>query len=202
MPAICSKEDNIFVQMEKAWFEFGKDWLNVCTDIRDFSQQTMFRSIYDNPFLDMFLPKKPDCKEVLKERNKKQKADSRKDRQRWLKLIEKGGFTEGVIRMMLAIAREDNVLDEKEMKEASKIMQSQKQLKDIPVVKLKQIAKEQARILQTDQVKGMNALKKLLKSPEERDEAYRLAEKIAGSDSPITANERKMLDGFKKILSL
>ena len=104
--------------------------------------------------------------------------------------------------MMLAIAREDKVVDEKEMKEASRIIQSHEKLKGMPVSELKRTAKEQARILQTDQEKGLQSLNKLLKTAKERKEAYLLAERVAAADSPITVNEKNMLDEFKRILEL
>ncbi len=195
-------EDNVFLQMEQACYEFGKNWLDICQEVRNYAQQTVFRTIYGQPFWDLFFPEQPHCSKVAKEHKKKQKADSRKDRAHWLSLMETGGFTEGVFRMMLAISREDKKVDEKEMREGARIVQSHERLKNIPVVQLKRIAKEQARILQTDQKKGMNALNKLLKTKTERQEAYQLAERIASADSPITNNERVMLNQFKQILDL
>ncbi len=196
------KDDNPFLQLEKNWYEFGKEWLDLAQDMRDRTQQMIFKTIYDNPMWDLFLPKKTENKQVTKERKKKLTADSRKDRERWLSLMETGNFAEGVIRMMLAIARENKVVDEKEMKEASRIIQSHEKLKGMPVSELKRTAKEQARILQTDQEKGLQSLNKLLKTSKERKEAYLLAERVAAADSPITINEKNMLDEFKRILEL
>lgn len=195
-------EDNVFLQMEKNWFEFGKDWLDIWQDTRNFTQQTLFRSIYSNSLWDLFLPKNPHVSRDAKARKKQQKADSRKDTAKWMALMEEGGFAEGVIRMMLAMIREDQTVDEKEMKMASEVIHSHQRLKDLPIVQLKQIAKEQARILQTDEVKALEALDKLLQTPEECREAYELAERIASADSPTSSNERKMLDSFKRILQL
>ena len=195
-------EGNFFMEMEKVWNKTVESSFNSYQEMRDITREIIFKSIYKNPMWDLLLPPQKESVEQKRQRHIKGKGANRVDKENWLAEVEKGGFTEGVIRMMLAIIRQDKIIDEKEMQAAGLLVLSHKRLKGVSVVDLKRIGKEQSRILYADELKALNALDLLIKTPTERTEAYELAEKIASAASPLTKNEKDMLSLFRKILQL
>ena len=193
-------EDNIFLEMEKIWNRTVVSSIDTYQEGRDIGQKLVFDSIYSNPLWDLFFPPQKESVEQMRQTHIKGKIAKRKDKEKWLAQIDKGGFTEGVIRMMLAVIRQDKTVEAQEMVAAGRLVLSHKRLKNVSVVDLKRIGKEQSRILAAKELAAINALGKLIKTQAERNDAFALAENIANAASPITSNKKDMLSLLKKIL--
>jgi len=121
------------------------------------------------------------------------------DEKKWRDLIETGGYPEGAIRLMVAMASVDGSVDEAEIKLAGKIVKAQRRLKNLSQEQLRTITREQARILQTDRDKALKALAKLITTKKDRDRAMKLAKDIAFADSVMDKKEKQLLNQLKKI---
>jgi len=96
----------------------------------------------------------------------------------------------------------DGSVDEAEMAMGSRIVKASWRLKRLSTRELHKIAKEQARILQTDFSKALEALPQLLPDNKDREKALKLANHIALADHDINEKEAKLLARMKKILGL
>ncbi|QTA79991.1 DUF3141 [Desulfonema limicola] len=197
--------ENLFLNAEKALSNNIITALNCYRDIRDNTQEFMFKSIYGSPFMKMFFSQPLKDKADLESGSKKEcKAAGSvdEDKARWIDAMEKGGITEGLVRAMISMIGADHIFDEREFKYASSFIRKDERFKNISLEDLKQITREQSRILQTDETKALNALSVLLPKREDRELAYELAQKIAHADLHLADEEKVLLNKMKKILKI
>lgn len=188
-------ENNFSKMMTHAWTFYR--------DVRDQLQESIFQNLYDTSlsetFFNFFSTALPISNE--KEANRQKKEENRADRQFWLDAIEKGGYTEGVIRVIVAMMIVDKKIDEAEILRAENIILSNKRLYYIKRVDLKIMVKEQARILQTNREKALKALPVLLKTASDRQKALRVAKEMVGTEREMTARERSLIETIEAILA-
>ena len=194
--------DNIFSLIEKSMSDMIVDSLNLYRDISDQRQEDKFNKIYKNPAMKIFFPDAGDMLDTPASKGKKTKARNivvKADEKKWRDLIETGGYPEGAIRLMVAMASVDGSVDEAEIKLAGKIVKEQRRLKNLSQEQLRTIVREQARILQTDRDKALKALAKLITTKKDRDRAMKLAQDIAFADSVMDIKEKQLLNKLEKI---
>ncbi|MBU0992262.1 MAG: DUF3141 domain-containing protein [Proteobacteria bacterium] len=190
---IASKE-NIFVKLEKQWSEQIADSLDQYRDARDFVMETTFRTIYGNPFLQwMFSEDAPDDSVELSI----QKDTSDQD---LAALVDKGGFMEGILRIMVAMAGSDHIFQREELKLIRKLILSYNVLSKTTEPNLKLKLKQQARILQVDREKAIEALPKLIRGAENRLVAIEIADLFVSNDFYIKKESKTLLKKIRKLL--
>jgi pimeloyl-ACP methyl ester carboxylesterase/tellurite resistance protein len=197
--------DNVFVALEKHFSKGIEDCLNFYRDIRDLSEESVFKTLYGNPIVKQFfnkqLPEEMQT-EINRQKEAQQVQSALEDEDVWLNRMTEGGFPEGVIRIMLAMANADHIIDKAEYIVSENIIRSHPVLQKMKPAKFKKMVKEQSRILQTDQELAIDTLVKLLKTPEERTEAFAIAEKIAMADEILADEEKTLLETIKKTLNI
>jgi tellurite resistance protein len=181
----------------------GLDWYR---DVRDAGSEFFFRMAYDNPWMDMMFPETRDASgETPGEKAISDRAEERAqedDREKWLGAMEKGGYAEGMIRVISALAGADASFDQREFKAAEDIILADERLREIGPDDLKQMAREQSRILATDPSLALISLKKLLTTPRDRANAMETAQKMAESDLILSGKEKTVMDTMKKVLAI
>lgn len=198
-----ASEENPFVQAERAFSEMvvaALDWGQAVTDV---GQEKVFHCLYDNPATAWFYGVDPGSV-PQKSRKAREKETRQKslDRLLWLGKLEEGGYPEGAVRMIIAVASADGAVDEAELAMGNRIVKASWRLKRLTARELHKIVKEQSRILQTDFDKALEALPALLKDKKDREKALKLANDIALSDHAMKAAEESLLRKMKKILDL
>lgn len=204
-------KDNLFVQMEKAMSESFIALLDGYRDQRDTVYEHMFKWMYGNPFLRSFIDSvycpdekdmeacameaKPDAEELKKKEKQAQ-------RRKWMSRMKKGGFAEGVVRVMLLMADADQIFDQRELFTAEEMIRGDAVLRKLSPTDFRELVKEQSAILETDPEKAINSLPELLKTEEERRDAYQMAEKIADADSIVIEQEEEILQKIRNSLML
>lgn len=195
--------ENFFSNLEKIVSDTIEQTLNSYRDIRDSMQESTFKLMYDNPFMEAFFSGGPEDEALAKKTKKEQARNTKIDKQQWTDKMEEGGFPEAAIRIMLAVLRADNIADEAEMNAVDRIVKSHKKIKNLAVDDIKRITIEQSRILQTDEAQALSTLPVLLKTKTDRKEALKLAKQIADSDSiDLDEREQKILETIKAVLEL
>ena len=197
-----ARADNFFLKMEQIFSKTIEDSLDFYRDIRDLSHENIFKTIYGNPILDVMFPASKDLPGKGKQEEKSRETAYQEDRKHWLDAMKKGGDVEGIVRIIIAVGIADKTYDEDEIKTAAAITRSHALFQNLTKADLREIVKDQSRILQIDQEKALALLPNLLKTKTKRAEAYEIAEKIAGSDASISPEEKGMLEKIKKILKL
>ncbi len=202
---VKTDDDNPFAELEKGISDVIEKSLNAYRDVRDYGREFVFNQIFNNDYFKILFPDLKEEKlseEEIKVEAKKQKKIKADDRSVWRGKLEEGGYPEGVIRMMIAMAGVDGSIDEAEFKVANKIMKEQKRLKNLPPETLKEISREQSRILQTDYKKAIEALPKLITTKKDRERSLKFAQQIAGADLTIDKKEAKLLEQIKGYFKL
>jgi len=200
-----ASKDNVFVALEKHFSKGVEDCLNLYRDVRDLSQESIFKALYGNPIVKQFFNKDIPTEmqaEINRQKESEKTQSILEDEDAWLNRMTEGGFPEGVIRIMLAIANADHMIDKAEYIVSEKIIRSHPILKKMKPSTFKKMVKEQSRILQTDQELAIDTLVNLLKTPEERAEAFDIAEKVAMADEVLADEEKELLETIKKTLGL
>lgn len=196
--------DNLFLEMEKNVSDTITGLLNCYRDMRDDTHEFLFKAIYGNPLMKAIFPD-PDTQKSPEERLNAFKENleiSDFEKKQWLNKTETGGFAEGIVRIMVAMADADHIFDERELAVAEKIIKANKRLRKIKPADLKRMVKEQSQILETDMDMALNALPKLLPTPDDRIEAFEIANSIATADMLLAEEEEVLLEKIMKILGV
>jgi tellurite resistance protein len=116
--------------------------------------------------------------------------------------MERGGFAEGVVRIILAVAGANKATDRRQYAVAGKIIQVNERLKDLTPDKLKWQVKQQSAVLEKDPALALKTLTALLPEKDDRIEAFEIANSIASADLELDAPEQELLSEIKDILGL
>ncbi|RJP87096.1 MAG: DUF3141 domain-containing protein [Desulfobacteraceae bacterium] len=192
-------EDNIFYQAEKYVSDFITDRLNVYRKMRDSFLETTFKFMYETPWMEIFQPYV--SLEETNAANARQKELMHQDAVLWREQMGKGDFPEAVIRILLAVGLADQKVGRKGYELMTRLIEENKELKDIRIRDLKQMVHSQARLLQTDTDMAINTLPQLLSTPKKRREALSLmnkAIKLTGREPK--PEESTVLDKIKGVL--
>lgn len=196
-------EENPFVQVERALSDMVVTTLDWGQALSDLTQETVFHTLYDNTAMAWLYGTAlgPTPAETRKTQ-KKESRERRKDRRQWNSKMAEGGYPEGAIRMIIAMASADGSVDEAELAMGARIVKASWRLKRLTPEKLQLIVKEQSRILQTDFDKALEALPELLVEKKDRERALKLATDIAWADNVMDKAEGALLARMKTILDL
>ncbi len=196
--------DNLFLAMERSVSGSIEAMLNLYKDVRDNAEELMFNFFYGNPWLSLLLPKtgKEEGREDLREDEKQEAKLVRADREHWLALMEKGGFVEGVIRMVMALGEIDHAIDRDRLFEDERVLEASKRIKRISKSDFVKVVQEQSRILQIDEDRAIKALSGLIQSREERREALKIARQIMLAERDPSDREKSILEKIEDALEL
>jgi tellurite resistance protein len=144
-------------------------------------------------------------KQADPERSAAHKIDkkTRLRRKAWAQMAAvEGGFVEAMVRIFIAVAGANRMLDKREFEVAEKIIQADSRLSRPAADHYKVMIKEQARVLQLNEKLALEGLAQLLPTQKERIEAFRIAKQIASADEKLDKREQAMLDRISRILEL
>ncbi|MFA5181089.1 MAG: DUF3141 domain-containing protein [Syntrophales bacterium] len=190
------KADNPFVELEYSFSDFMIKWLNQYRDARDRHIEWKFRAIYDNPLMQFF------CMPTGEENGETELiADGSLEDKRWAAL-EEGGVAEGLIRIIMAVARKNHIIKRRLFDVAQEIAKTHKVLNKIRPAQFKKIVRRQSQILQADEDAALTALGKLIKTKEDRAEALSIARRIALADGKYEDAEKTVMQKIQKGLGL
>ncbi|MCP4692738.1 MAG: DUF3141 domain-containing protein, partial [Desulfobacterales bacterium] len=172
--------DNPFLALEKEFSTNIVSALNLFRDVRDATQELVFKSIYGGAWMKLLFPVDETEEATPAEATPAKKAEQLR------KEAEAGGFVEAANRVIIAIFNADKSFDKSEYNVAEKIVLEHEELRKVPNFDMRRIVKQQAMLLQTDEELAINALPKLLKSEERRQEILRIAKQVIslGGDYP------------------
>ena len=126
--------DNPFTALEKSVSDTIVTLLDGYQDIRDHFDESMFFTIYENPWMKLLYPetsrkKKPD-KEQAKEKAE-ENAQTQKDTQSLVSAMEKGGNEEGIIRIIMALEDSDHAIDRDALVVDERLLESTARFKNL-----------------------------------------------------------------------
>lgn len=181
-------EDNPFAVMEKICIETMELGFDYFRDMRDRSQEYLFKSIYDNPLADFLFREKQDESRAAAQVAASDRKGQEREKARLRKAAGQGGFVEACIRVMTVVAGSDRIMDVREFQVAERIVQGNKKLRALTPAEFKKIVREQARIYDMVPQKAIGAIGEMALSAQERLDVLRIAETIAGADEGLIEN--------------
>lgn len=196
-----ASQDNPFVIAETYFSDAVIASLNLYRDARDNIQEWLFKSIYENPWTGFWWGTPPDGE--VEERSEEQIRRLRQREQRYARRYAgQGGFSEAVIRIIIAVTGVGRVLDKRQIEAAESVVQRLEQLQHLSPPELKQLVRNQARILSAQTELAINSLATMLTTQSEREAAFDIALEMAVADSQVEFKERELLLQIRAALEL
>lgn len=196
-----AKEDNPFVQWEKSVSTLIEASLDNFRDQRDKYHENLFKFLYDNSWMKALFPelKKND---VQRELDPIHSSKDEIEHQLWLEVMQKGGFTVAIVRIILLVSQANKSVDQRQFIAAQQLIQSHERMKHYKPAEIKRFVKEQAGIVSYDEQAAIDTLPKILRKKVERKDAYDIAQQIAFADGSNDEREREMLKRIQQALKL
>ena len=195
------RENNSFQFLETAFSDLMVLSLDFYQDIRDQWNENLFQNIYENPFLKPFLPSAPTKhKEEYRKERRQRVAKQEKDQQFWYDLMERGGYEEGILRIIMAFVALEGTIETEQLVKGREIVFESKRLVQLKSADIKEMALIQARILQTDQSQALAALSRLITNTEDRLKALKVVREIL-TVGDITPQKEALQNNIRGILS-
>ena len=191
-------EDNRFSAWEKTMSDIVVDWLNYYRDARDAGCELMFQTMYENPWMKMV----SDFAGAAAPRNDRQLEEMRRrDAERWRKNMTIGEFPDAMVRIFLAIGFADQEVQRKGYRVISRLFAASPRMKDLELEDLRQIVREQARIVQTDADQAIATLPRLLSGKRDRRDAMAMiAEAVRTIGRELEPQEQAVLERVNAVL--
>lgn len=189
---------NPFLQSEKLIATMIEQTLTFWSDVSAAQKELMFFTLYANPFMmrlnEGHVPD-PHAKlgETLRELPKVEAA---------LMKIERGGFAEAVIRMLILMARSRGAVRQSRLARSNLILQSTEPFKSLGEDVRTGLINEQTLIIDFEPEAAIAALPKLLPTASERQRAINLIEEIAGDPAEMSEPTIRMLRRLHETLGV
>jgi hypothetical protein len=198
-------DDNPFRMAEKRFSDGIVTLLNHHRDLRDRTQEMLFKAIYGPKALGAFLYTEEDL-EIAKfapiVRSKREQAELDAAIEKVKGRMEEGGFVEGWARIIATLMLGSGGINELELETGRKLREQHPKLARLSINERKRLLKEQSYMVQLDPDRAISSLASLLPSLEERHEAWNMAREIALGDGVIDAKQQMVLDRLSEALEL
>ena len=192
-------DDNPFRAWEKRMSAMIVDGLNLYRDTRDAACEMMFQAIYESPGMKLLA----DFAGPVAPRNDRQLEELRRqDAERWRKNMTIGEFPDAMVRIFLAIGFADQEVRREGYGVIRGLFAENPRMADLELEDVRQIIREQSRIVQTDADQAIATLPRLLTGAEDRRDALAMLDlAVAAIGRELTSQEQAVLERVKTVLA-
>jgi tellurite resistance protein len=192
------------VTTEHAVAEQIERGLDLYRDMRDRMQELAFKAIYNSPVVEAWAGLRAPHADARKPRARDEHAEQLlAARMKAIRAREgQGGFPEAVLRIMLAVAQAEHMIDARGARLGGRIRKKHPTLGELNREQVKAIAKEQAFMLRFDRERALAALPLMLPTEEARREALEIVRRIGYADGEIRPEGEAVLAQIERILGL
>jgi pimeloyl-ACP methyl ester carboxylesterase len=200
-PAIS---ENAFVATEHRVSEQIDQALDRYRELRDRLYELTFKTIYNSPLVEAWAGLRAPHADARKPRARNELLEKALERQiAAIRAREaQGGFAEAVIRIMLAAAKAQRMIDARGWRLAQHLGKEHPRFRDLSPERLKAIAKEEALMIRFDEEHALASLPELLLSEADRREALALVREVGRARGEIGAEGEALLARIERILGL
>jgi pimeloyl-ACP methyl ester carboxylesterase/tellurite resistance protein len=190
--------NNPFSAWETVWSRSIVDGMNLYRDARDAACESMFKAMYESPWMKMV---SAFTGSMGPDNDREIEAMHRHDARRWRKNMTSGGFAEAMVRIFLAIGFADQVVQRKGYQAISRLFSASPRMKDLDVTDVRQIVREQSRIVQTDMDRAIAALPRLLAEKKDREDALAMIQQAVETiGRKLEPREQAVLEKVQQVL--
>jgi pimeloyl-ACP methyl ester carboxylesterase/tellurite resistance protein len=191
-------EDNVFIEAERLWADMVLHSIDMMRDVRDTCFELAFLTIYGSPIMAWV------GRLQGYERTKKDPSQLKllPNVQALLLGVERGGFAEAVIRMLVLLAESRGAVRRDRLERSAKVLNQDEPFAALGAERRAAIIQEQSIIAEYERDRGIDALAILLPGEAERSKALEVVEYIAGPIEEMEPETIKMLQRFRHALGL
>jgi pimeloyl-ACP methyl ester carboxylesterase/tellurite resistance protein len=191
-------EPNVFKNAEQIWADAVENGLNFYRDLKDSAQETMFLGWYETPWMKWV------GRTHNFQRTRKQPEELRllPEVQSLLLNIDRGGFAEAVVRMLILLASARGEVRRSRLERSAKVLSSDEPFASLGSQRRAALIHEQTVIVEFEPSRAVEALPALLKAKDERTQAIAVVEYIAGPLNEMEPHSLRMLSRFREVLGL
>jgi len=185
-------DTNPFMALEKQVSTHISDTLDFIRNARDLGQELWFQSVYHNPWLQSWFCGSRDqgC------------ADREDCRAEWLEDVARGGFAEGVVRIVSALAHVGDSIDRDVLKAFQDISHKDERLNKLVSTELANAVQKQACILAGDPDRAIETLASLLPEPTDRQAALAIVKGIFPEREALEPEVQAKLEDIQAALGI
>jgi poly(3-hydroxyalkanoate) synthetase len=190
--------ENPFVRMEHAWADMVSQWWDGVRDLQTLFLETTFYLIYGAPPI-----------KALGERRRGRISDAPQEDLRSLANVQValdrldiGDFAEGVIRMLILLAKSRHEVRRSRLERSSQVLNTREPFASMKPKHRTRIIFRETLIVDLEPEAALASLPKLLKTREEREEALSLCWEIAGPEEEMAGTTSELMDVFANILDV
>jgi pimeloyl-ACP methyl ester carboxylesterase len=193
-----AKPQNPFLKAEALWFDLVEQTIDVWRDQRDMMYELAFYGFWSTPWSRTF-GRSHETRRTLKSA-----AELRSVPEVAAALfnMERGGFVEAVIRMLVLLAESRQTVRKDRLERASRVLNKDEPFKSLTAEQRAMIIHEQTLIATYEPERAIETLPILLKTPEERALASKVIRFIPGSISDMSPQTLSLLQRFHEVLGL
>jgi pimeloyl-ACP methyl ester carboxylesterase/tellurite resistance protein len=189
---------NPFLIWEKLLAGSIEQSLDLYRDLRDAAYETAFYSIYSTPFMTRL------GADHAYQRARLQPEELRllPEVQAILPGIDRGGFEEAVIRMLVLMAQARGEVRRDRLERSAKVLSSDEPFASLGADRRAALIREQSIIVEFEPEQAIKTLPQLLEDPNDRQRAIQVVEYIAGSVEEMEPHTVKLLNELHAALGL
>ncbi len=200
----AATSENAFAATEHKVSDQIDQALDRYREMRDRMQELAFKTIYNSPLVEAWAglrapyadARKPRARNEVLEELLERKIAAIRSRE------AQGGFTEAVIRIALACAKAQRMIDARGFRLARQLRAEHPRLKDLSPEQAKAVAKEEAFMILFDEERALTSLPELLPSEADRREALAIVREVGRARGEISAEGEALLARVERILGL
>ena len=189
---------NPFLEIERLWASSVLQGFDFMRDVRDAVYEMTFLSVYGSPFMRWL------GSSHAFERTRKDPKELRflPEVQAILLGIDRGGFEEAVIRMLILLAELRGSVRRDRLERSAKVLTRDEPFVSLGPDRRAALIREQSIIAEFEKDRAIQTLPELLPGPDERRKAIEVVEFIAGAMEEMEPHTLRTLQRFHAVLGL
>lgn len=189
---------NPFLKAEALWVDAAEQAIDFWRDQRDMAYELTFHTVWNTPWMRAF----GRTHEARRTRKDSAELRSLPEVQAALYNMERGGFVEAVIRMLVLLAENRGGVRRDRLERSSRVLTQDEPFASLSAQQRAMIIHEQTLIATYDTERAIDTLPRLLETREERDLAVRVVQYIPGVIDEMVPHTLELLQRFHQVLGL
>ncbi len=190
--------DNPFLAAEALWVQSVEQTIDLMRDSRDMMFELAFFTMWSNPWTRSF-GRTHEARRTLKTQ---EELRGLPEVAQALFNIERGGFAEAVIRMLILMADDRGTVRRDRLERASRVLTQDEPFKSLGAERRAMIIHEQTLIASYEPERAVETLPLLLPTQEDRDLAARVVRFVPGTLDEMAPRTLSLLQRFHQVLGL
>lgn len=190
--------DNPFLAAEQLWIDNMAQAIDLWRDVRDMAFESTFYAVWSNPWMRAF-GRSHESRRTLKSLDELRALP---EVSAAIYNIERGGFVEAVIRMLVLLADNRGAVRRDRLERSSRVLTQDEPFRSLGAERRAMIIHEQTLIATYEAERAIETLPTLLKTMEERQLAADLVQFVPGLIEEMTPQTLALLQRFRDVLGL